>query len=171
MKPFPIAALLCGFSSAVACGRWQPQAIRSDADFRGLCAVGPNVAWVSGTKGTFARTTDGGKTWAVGTVPDAANLDFRDVAAFSEDTAYRLSAGPGEESRIYKTTDGGKTWKLQERRAPGVLQRHRLLGRAARDRSQRPRERAVPPDRHRRRRHGVGPVAPEKPTSACMSPC
>ncbi len=28
-------------------------------------------------------------------------------------TAYVLSIGDGENSRIYKTTDGGKTWKLQ----------------------------------------------------------
>lgn len=113
MKPFFFAALFCWLGNAVARGQWQPQAINSDADFRGLCAAGPNVAWVGGTKGTFGRTTDGGKTWAVGTVPGADKLDFRDVEAFGEDTAYLLSAGPGEESRIYKTTDGGKTWKLQ----------------------------------------------------------
>jgi photosystem II stability/assembly factor-like uncharacterized protein len=46
-------------------------------------------------------------------VPDSEKLDFRDVEAFGETTAYLLSAGPGEDSRIYKTTDGGKTWALQ----------------------------------------------------------
>jgi photosystem II stability/assembly factor-like uncharacterized protein len=40
-------------------------------------------------------------------------LDFRDVEAFGETTAYLLSAGPGEQSRIYKTVDGGKTWAVQ----------------------------------------------------------
>ena len=40
-------------------------------------------------------------------------LDFRDIEAFNENTAYVLSIGDGENSRIYKTTDGGKTWKLQ----------------------------------------------------------
>lgn len=115
MKPFFIAALICALGTAVTSAQWQPQAIKTDADFRGLCAVSPKVAWVSGTKGTFGRTTDGGKTWAVGTVPDADKLDFRDVEAFGEDTAYLLSAGPGEASRIYKTTDGGKTWALQFR--------------------------------------------------------
>jgi photosystem II stability/assembly factor-like uncharacterized protein len=35
------------------------------------------------------------------------------VEAFSADLAYLLSAGPGEQSRIYKTTDAGKTWALQ----------------------------------------------------------
>ncbi|MFN7928654.1 MAG: glycosyl hydrolase [Blastocatellia bacterium] len=92
---------------------WQTQTINTDASFRGLCAVNSQVAWVSGTKGTFGRTVDGGKTWEVGTVPDAAALDFRDVEAFSETTAYLLSIGKGEASRIYKTIDGGKTWQLQ----------------------------------------------------------
>lgn len=121
MRAFFIAALACGFGGA-ARGQWQPQAIKSDADFRGLCAVGPSVAWVSGTKGTFARTADGGKTWAVGAVPGADALDFRDVEAFGADTAYLLSAGPGDASRIYKTTDGGKTWGLQFKSAePGAF--------------------------------------------------
>jgi photosystem II stability/assembly factor-like uncharacterized protein len=75
------------------------------------------VAWVSGTRGTFGRTTDGGETWAVGTVPGAGALDFRDVEAFGADTAYLLSAGPGGDSRVYKTTDGGKTWGLQFKNA------------------------------------------------------
>jgi photosystem II stability/assembly factor-like uncharacterized protein len=102
--------MLC-HSSAYA--QWQQQTIKTDADFRGLCAVSPNVAWVSGTQGTFGRTTDAGKTWSVGIVPNAEKLDFRDVEAFGETTAYLLSAGPGEDSRIYKTVDGGKTWALQ----------------------------------------------------------
>ena len=53
------------------------------------------------------------KTWSVGTVPGADKLDFRDVKAFGEATAYLLSAGPGDASRIYKTTDGGKSWVMQ----------------------------------------------------------
>ncbi|MBX3397102.1 MAG: glycosyl hydrolase [Gemmataceae bacterium] len=84
-----------------------------DADFRGLAAVSDTVAWVSGTKGTVARTTDGGKTWKRLPVPGAEALDFRDVEAFGESTAYALSIGPGESSRIYKTVDGGTTWKMQ----------------------------------------------------------
>ena len=48
-------------------------------------------------------------------MPGAAELDFRDVDAFDADTAYLLSIGEGEKSRIYKTTDGGATWKLQFR--------------------------------------------------------
>lgn len=108
-----LAAVCFGFRDSIAHAQWQQQAIGSKADFRGICVVSAKVAWVSGTQGTFARTTDGGETWSVGTVPGAAKLDFRDVEAFGESAAYLLSAGPGEDSRIYKTTDGGKTWDLQ----------------------------------------------------------
>jgi photosystem II stability/assembly factor-like uncharacterized protein len=117
MKRLLFIPMLVVFWNSSAHGQWQRQTIRSDADFRGLCAVSSEVTWVSGTKGTFARTTDAGKTWSVGTVPDAGKLEFRDVEAFGAATAYLLSAGPGEDSRIYKTTDGGKTWTLQFKNA------------------------------------------------------
>ncbi|MCE9567171.1 MAG: glycosyl hydrolase [Planctomycetes bacterium] len=113
MKPFFVAVTLLGLGDSFASGQWEPQTIKTEADFRGLCVVSPKVAWVSGTKGTFGRTIDAGKTWSVGTVPEADKLDFRAVKAFGELTAYLLSAGPGEDSRIYKTIDGGKTWSLQ----------------------------------------------------------
>ena len=98
---------------SIAFAQWQVQAIDTQADFRGLCVVSSKVAWVSGTQGTFARTIDGGKTWLVGRVIGAEKLDFRDVEAFGEATAYLLSAGPGDASRIYKTVDGGKSWTMQ----------------------------------------------------------
>ena len=113
MKSIYFITMVCVLCSINATAQWNAQSIKTEADFRGICAVSKNVAWVSGTMGTFGRTTDGGTTWTVGTVPDAEKLDFRDVEAFGEDTAYLMSAGPGEDSRIYKTTDGGKTWKLQ----------------------------------------------------------
>lgn len=113
MKQFFLATfpfVLCGMA---VFPQWQTQTIDTKADFRGLCVVSPNVAWVSGTKGTVARTADGGKTWLVGTVPGAEKLDFRDIEAFGESTAYVLSAGPGDASRIYKTVDAGKSWVMQ----------------------------------------------------------
>jgi photosystem II stability/assembly factor-like uncharacterized protein len=113
MRHFFLAASFLALSGSVAFAQWQAQTIDTKADFRGLCVVSPKIAWVSGSKGTYARTTDGGKMWLVGTVPGAEKLDFRDVEAFGENTAYLLSAGPGDASRIYKTSDGGKTWALQ----------------------------------------------------------
>ena len=117
MNAFRLTAVLVALCGSIVHAQWQQQAIDTDADFRGLCVVSPKVAWVSGTKGTYGRTTDGGKTWTVGTVAGADKLDFRDVEAFGENTAYLLSAGPGGDSRIYKTTDGGKTWALQFKNA------------------------------------------------------
>ena len=43
----------------------------------------------------------------------AESLEFRDVHAVDAATAYLLSIGSGEQSRIYKTTDAGLTWVLQ----------------------------------------------------------
>jgi photosystem II stability/assembly factor-like uncharacterized protein len=80
---------------------------------RGVSAVSREVAWASGTHGTFLRTTDGGRTWTPGQVPDAGALDFRAVVAFSADEAFLMSAGPGEQSRIYHTSDSGQHWQLQ----------------------------------------------------------
>lgn len=93
--------------------QWQKQTVDTKASLRGLSVVSEKIVWASGTGGTFLRTIDGGKMWTIGKVPDADKLDFRDVEAFDANTAYLLSIGEGESSRIYKTTDGGKTWKLQ----------------------------------------------------------
>lgn len=93
--------------------RWQEQKSGLTSSFRGLSAVDEKIAWVSGTKGSYARTIDGGQTWLADSVAGAANLDFRDVQAFEANLAYLMSAGPGEFSRIYKTTDGGKSWQMQ----------------------------------------------------------
>jgi photosystem II stability/assembly factor-like uncharacterized protein len=82
-------------------------------NLRGVSAISTRVVWASGTHGTYLRTLDGGETWTPRQVPGAEALDFRDVQAFSTDDAYLLSAGPGDQSRIYKTGDGGKAWTVQ----------------------------------------------------------
>ena len=46
-------------------------------------------------------------------VPNATNLDFRGLVAFSADEAFLMSAGPGDQSRIYHTFDAGQHWQLQ----------------------------------------------------------
>jgi len=45
--------------------------------------------------------------------PGQPDLDFRGVVAISDTTAYLMSSGEGDKSRIYKTADGGATWELQ----------------------------------------------------------
>lgn len=112
-KRLPRAFLLILIFAVAAAAQWQRQQVETTASLRGLAVVNKNVIWASGTDGTFVRTTDGGKTWKVGRVPDAEKLEFRDVEAFDANTAYLLSIGNGDASRIYKTTDGGETWALQ----------------------------------------------------------
>jgi photosystem II stability/assembly factor-like uncharacterized protein len=112
LRLFLLAVLVVG-SSRQAAAQWIEQTSGVTARLRGLSAVSEQVAWASGSGGTCLRTIDGGKTWQKLTVPDAATLDFRDIEAFDANTAYLLSIGEGDKSRIYKTTDGGKTWTLQ----------------------------------------------------------
>ena len=100
-------------AAQAAQAQWVKQSVETKASFRGLSVVSEKVIWASGTGGTVIRTTDGGKTWAVMSVPGAENLDFRDIEAFDRNTAYILSIGNGDASRIYKTVNGGQSWALQ----------------------------------------------------------
>ncbi|MGH7633650.1 MAG: WD40/YVTN/BNR-like repeat-containing protein [Gemmatimonadaceae bacterium] len=78
-----------------------------------VSVVDSTIVWVSGHDATYARTIDGGTTWAAARVPGADSLEFRDVYAVSASTAYLLAAGPGARSRVYKTLDAGRSWTLQ----------------------------------------------------------
>ncbi|MFP4293317.1 MAG: WD40/YVTN/BNR-like repeat-containing protein [Cyclobacteriaceae bacterium] len=90
------------------------------ASLRGLSAVSEEIAWASGSGATCLRTTDGGKNWQSYSFDVPDTLQFRDVEAFGEDTAYLLSAGtPG---LIYQTTDGGQNWvKQYENTSPDIF--------------------------------------------------
>lgn len=89
------------------------QSLSTRVRFQAVSPVNSRVVWISGTRGTWARTLDGGATWQAGMVPGADSLEFRDVHAASADTAWLLAAGPGDRSRIYRTTNGGQTWSVQ----------------------------------------------------------
>jgi len=91
----------------------QVQLSHTTESLRGVSAVSREVAWASGTHGTYLRTTDAGRTWTPAQVPDATTLDFRAVVAFSATEAFLMSAGPGDQSRIYHTTDAGQHWQLE----------------------------------------------------------
>ena len=105
--------LLHSPAQAPGAWRWTALPTGSSARLRGVSAVTDRVAWASGTNGTILRTTDGGATWQTLLVPGAEKLDFRDIDAVDETTAYALSIGSGELSRIYKTSDAGLTWSEQ----------------------------------------------------------
>lgn len=110
---FSASLSLIFIAISISDAQWQKQTIDTKASLRGLSVVNEKIIWASGTGGTFLRTIDGGKNWIIGKVPAADKLDFRDVEAFDANTAYVLSIGEGENSRIYKTTNGGATWELQ----------------------------------------------------------
>ena len=78
-------------------------------------AVSANVVWAAGTGGTVLRTRDGGATWEKRPVMGGERLGFRDVHALNADSAWVLSIGNGDQSRIYFTANGGATWALQFR--------------------------------------------------------
>jgi photosystem II stability/assembly factor-like uncharacterized protein len=82
---------------------------------RGVSAASDRVVWASGASNTLLRSEDGGATWRKLPNPTTDRLDFRDIDAVSETTAYVLSIGAGPLSRIYKTTDAGATWTEQFR--------------------------------------------------------
>jgi photosystem II stability/assembly factor-like uncharacterized protein len=112
----PLTALLVAAGASFAVQSrvtHTPQTSGSTALLIAVSAVNDRVVWVSGTQGTYLRTTDGGATWTAGRVPGADSLQFRDVHAVDANTAYLLSIGNGSQSRIYKTTDAGARWTLQ----------------------------------------------------------
>src|SRR5260221_12337841 len=98
--------------SSVACAQ-QTQNSKTDVQLRGISAVSSKVAWASGAKGTVLRTVDGGEMWETMVIVGAEALDFRDIQAFDQNTAFVLSIGHGGRSRIYKTADGGRIWQRQ----------------------------------------------------------
>ncbi len=106
------AALLVAALAAPAAAQWQLVPAPTIAEFRGLSLAGDGTAWASGTHGTVARSTDGGASWTVDSVPGATTLDLRSIVGLSAHVAVAASAGPAEngQARIFRTTDGGKTW-------------------------------------------------------------
>ena len=88
-----------------------------------ISVVNENVVWAISipprfdfASQTFTRTTDGGQTWATGTIPVSDPLFFVDgIFALDENTAWAITiATPGHNAgKVHKTTDGGQTWEEQ----------------------------------------------------------
>jgi photosystem II stability/assembly factor-like uncharacterized protein len=108
------SAVLSLTFGATAQAQWSLQNPGTEASFRGMSVVDSNIVWISGTKATFAWTTDGGRSWHPGTVAAAGSFDFRAVHAFALDTAL-LMVSAQDTALIYRTTDRGATWVLQYR--------------------------------------------------------
>jgi photosystem II stability/assembly factor-like uncharacterized protein len=113
MARFLSAAALLAGAAISAASSWVVQTSPAAERLRGVSVASDTVAWASGNNGTVVRTVDGGATWTRVAVPGSDALDFRDIEAFSANTAFVLAIGAGDKSRIYKTEDGGKTWAPQ----------------------------------------------------------
>lgn len=83
--------------------------VLSKTSFRGLSVVDDNTIWASGSRGTFARSVDGGKTFTHTQLKGYEKSDFRDIEAFDDKRAVMMSSGTP--AYILKTIDGGLTWK------------------------------------------------------------
>jgi photosystem II stability/assembly factor-like uncharacterized protein len=95
---------------------WAVKPTGVDCNLRGVAVVvvhGKTTIWVTGTRGTILRSTDGGESWQKCALPGEEPRDFRGVQTFDGSTAYVMASGAGEKSGIYKTTDGGQTWEQQ----------------------------------------------------------
>ena len=112
MKTFAsIAFLLC---TALHLSAQKPEVelltSGTNTSLRGLSVVNDNVIWVSGSRGTVGRSSNGGKTWKWLQVTGFEKTDFRDIEAFDASTAVIM--GVGEPAYILKTTDAGESWKV-----------------------------------------------------------
>jgi photosystem II stability/assembly factor-like uncharacterized protein len=115
------AALFFLLNSPAEAQWWKVQTSGLDTNLRGVSAayapdekgVPVPVVWASGSNGVILKSLDEGKIWKRVHVAGGDALDFRGIVAFGGTTAYSMSSGEGDKSRIYKTADGGDTWKLQ----------------------------------------------------------
>jgi photosystem II stability/assembly factor-like uncharacterized protein len=111
--PGRLALAVALAATVAAAPAWTIQRSGVTARLRGVSAASDRVVWASGSANTILRSEDGGETWRTVRSPTTDRLDFRDIDAVSETTAYVLSIGSGSQSRIYKTTDRGATWTLR----------------------------------------------------------
>jgi photosystem II stability/assembly factor-like uncharacterized protein len=121
MRAFLPLLFFLSFAVSAEAQWWRVQTSGLETNLRGVSAIAItdpkgipiSVVWASGSKGVILRSLDDGETWVHRQVPDGDALDFRGIVAFNASTAYVMSSGEGEKSRIYKTTDGGEIWNLQ----------------------------------------------------------
>ena len=108
MRKFFVLLTLFFVSGHLSAQILTPVVSGQNSSIRGISVVNSSTIWLSGSKGCFARSTDGGKTWEWKQLAEYLSVDFRGVKAFSKDRAVLMSSGsPG---LILFTEDGGDTW-------------------------------------------------------------
>jgi photosystem II stability/assembly factor-like uncharacterized protein len=113
-----ILSLFLLLLGSLQASHWNVQTSGVQSSLRGISAMSDagrsgSIIWASGSAGVILKSADSGKTWKQLHVEGGDKLDFRGIRAVDGQTAYVMSSGDGENSRIYKTTDGGESWSQQ----------------------------------------------------------
>lgn len=120
MPRFGAVSLLAGLLAGAALGpppakaAWTPAAFpRPGVTLRAAATDGRVIA-VSGSRGVFGVSEDGGRTWRLSAPTGGEGLDFRGLALTGRGGAVLLSAGDGSEgrARLFRTDDLGRQWRL-----------------------------------------------------------
>lgn len=113
LVPMLTAAALLAPGPALAAWRLLPFP-REDATLRAVAVEGPGRFHVSGSKGTYAATRDGGRSWRLSAPAGGKDLDYRGLAVVGPGQVVLMSAGdgPAGQARLYRTDDGGADWRL-----------------------------------------------------------
>ena len=104
------SVILSALPAALLAQSSQPVPTGTTASLRGL-SVANGAIWASGQRGTVIRSTDGGVSWSVVSIPDADRSDVRAIHARNALVAHAAST----DGKIWRTTDGGRNWSLRYR--------------------------------------------------------
>jgi hypothetical protein len=109
IKPFSfILGIMLSFTSLAG----SVQVLDPKVSFQAVHRIGKHIV-ASGTNGGIYQSTDNGEHWSKITGPEnSLGLQFRDIQLLSNGGLTVMSAGEGDNSRIYRTDDG-KNWQLQ----------------------------------------------------------
>ena len=105
--------LLIFAATALAQSGPRAEISHSTEGLRGVSAVSRQIAWASGTHGTYLRTVDGGRTWtttATHGLP-ARPCSVLKVSAAGSKAAWLIARVNRYSTALYRTLDGGRDWR------------------------------------------------------------
>ena len=121
MRFLSFLLFVCAFPTQA---QWETQTIENKTSFRAIDRLNENTIWVSGSKGSILKSTNGGQTWKNVCPEEYKSFDFRGISVLNDKESIAMSAGDGSEGKAFciKTTDGGQTWKVVlEKNEKGVF--------------------------------------------------
>ncbi|WP_226989268.1 WD40/YVTN/BNR-like repeat-containing protein [Paraglaciecola arctica] len=105
-------SFILGFMLSFTSVAGSVQILDPKVSFQAVHRIGKHIV-ASGTNGGIYQSTDNGQIWSKITGPEnSLGLQFRDIQLLSSGGLTVMSAGEGDNSRIYRTDDG-KNWQLQ----------------------------------------------------------